>query len=91
MKHIDSCKKATELMSKSFERKLSAIETTQLKAHLNICKTCKLCLKQLKKLKQIFKKYSDAIASPDISNNIQLSPKAKNKIITMLTEEQANL
>lgn len=35
-----SCRKATELMEKRLDKKLSATETFQLKLHTSMCKAC---------------------------------------------------
>ncbi len=86
VKHIDSCKKATVLMSKSFEKKLSLIEKTKLEAHLRICKTCTMCFRQLKGIQKLFRKYPDAISSHSPAKKATLSTSAKKKIISKLNE-----
>ncbi|MCF8276477.1 MAG: zf-HC2 domain-containing protein [Flavobacteriales bacterium] len=35
-----SCRKATELMEKKLDKKLSTTETFQLKLHISMCKAC---------------------------------------------------
>jgi len=56
-----SCKKAAQLLSESFERKLSLKKVMALKTHLAICKTCVSCSRQIKALQKLFHRYNKAV------------------------------
>ena len=84
-KYFVSCKKATVLMSKSFEQKLSFGENIALMVHLTMCKTCTYCFRQVKKLRGLFSKYPEAISSIEPPQNTCLSQEARTRIISNLT------
>ena len=70
-------------MSKGFERKLTAKEELELKAHLAICKTCVFCLKQVKSLSNLFNKYTTAIT--------KIPPSSQNKPFTKSTKKNQSV
>lgn len=76
---IISCRIATELMSKSFEKKLTLKEEIQLKTHLSICKTCVLCLKQIRSIRQYLARYAHKHIS-DPKSSIKMPVRYKQKI-----------
>jgi hypothetical protein len=84
---ISSCKKATVLMSKSLEKKLSLKEKSALAAHLAICKTCCFCFKQLKTIKETIARYADVIYHLPISDKHTLSNDVKKRIKEKIDEE----
>ncbi len=47
---MQSCKRATELMSQQLDRELSTSEKMGLKMHLMMCKSCRNCNLQFKVL-----------------------------------------
>ncbi|HSV43694.1 MAG TPA: hypothetical protein VLJ10_03980 [Candidatus Bathyarchaeia archaeon] len=81
-----SCKKATVLMSKSMEQKLSLSEKGQLTAHLAICKTCTFCFNQLKGIKATIVHYAEAIFTHRVPNEQKLSEAAKQRISKHLSK-----
>ena len=85
-KHLHSCKRATVLMSKSFEEKLSLREHIALFAHLAMCKTCTYCFRQLKALQKVFVSYTYAISAVLTPPNLSLSEEACARIKTALRE-----
>jgi predicted anti-sigma-YlaC factor YlaD len=78
-KEFISCRIATELMSKSFERKLSAQEKIKLKAHLAVCATCIRCFRQMRSMHKFFKEYTSQITNAEYSE-IKLPLRHKQKI-----------
>ena len=87
VKHIYSCKRATQLMSKGFERKLSLREGASLKAHLAICKTCVYGFRQFKALNRLYTNYTQAILEYPPPEKIFLSLKAKKRIVSALCHQ----
>ena len=83
-----SCKKATVLMSKSMEEKLSLQEKASLAAHLAICKTCCFCFKQLTSIKKTIAYYADAICCHPVPDKHKLSENAKQKIKNKINESK---
>jgi len=79
-----SCKKATILMSKSFEEKLSLKERFALLLHLSMCKTCVYCFRQIKKLSHVFSHYDEAIFKAPPHSDLSLSEEAKQRIKSSL-------
>ncbi len=57
---MQSCKRATELMSLQFERVLSSSEKLGLRMHLLICRHCRKCDAQFKVLHQLARARSQA-------------------------------
>jgi hypothetical protein len=77
--HI-TCKKATYLISKKEERRLTIIEWARLKFHLAICSYCKLFEQQTKMIGENVKhthEYKD----------LKLSDVIKSKIIQLLKDK----
>lgn len=72
-----TCKKATFLMSKKEEGKLTFTEMVQLKLHLLICSYCTRFLKQTKLMKR---------RAPHLHEHlhVQLSPEKKEALQKML-------
>ncbi len=50
---MQSCKRATELMSQQLERELSASEKLGLRMHLMMCRHCRKCDTQFKVLHRL--------------------------------------
>lgn len=50
---MQSCKRATELMSQQLDRELSGSEKFSLKMHLLMCRHCRKCDTQFKVLHQL--------------------------------------
>ena len=78
-----SCKKASELIEKKAEEKLSAIEEMQLSVHLSMCKACSSWKTQSKKLDQILKK---RLKQKEIEYSSSLSDEHKKQIISQLNQ-----
>ena len=81
-----SCKKATVLMSKSLERKLTLKEKAALVSHLAVCKTCTFCYKQMKAIRKTLIYSAESIAD-HVFQNRRLSIKAKTNIKNTLIRE----
>ena len=68
---IISCKKATLLVEKKEQDKISFKESVQLKIHLWICKACKIYEKQSKVIDAIFRKKSRIKTETKLDKNIK--------------------
>ena len=86
MMPMASCKKASRLMSASMNRRLSLLETINLKMHLFMCGTCRQILKQLYGLRQLLRAYREHIMIKKTSSP-RLSPSAKNKLQNLLSSQ----
>lgn len=51
-----TCKRATELISKSMEESLSLVERAELKLHLFLCECCEQFRKQVELLRGVLRK-----------------------------------
>lgn len=81
-----SCKKASELISKSMDEPLSVPEQITLKMHLFLCEFCEQFRKQLELLSEGTKRLfgvTDASKCLD-DESVTLSPDAKKKILERL-------
>jgi len=85
-KNIISCKVAAKLMCQSFDRKLTAREQMQLKAHLAICKTCVYCYKQVRTLRKVYSQYAQIITQLTPPAECCLSQPSKQKMKALLLE-----
>ncbi|MBR9828113.1 MAG: zf-HC2 domain-containing protein [Oceanospirillales bacterium] len=56
---MQSCKRATELMSQQLDRELSASEKLGLKMHLLMCRHCRKCEQQLGIIHQLCARRGD--------------------------------
>ena len=75
-----SCKKVTELISKSMDEPLSSQEQLALKVHLFVCEWCEQFRKQMKVVGTVLKGGREAGAK-------SLSSEAKAKILQALQDE----
>ena len=77
-----SCKKATELVERKHENKLSFQEGFQLNLHLLMCKTCNAYEKQSKLLNKALSKFfrNENASETELLKNEEL----KEKIISKL-------
>lgn len=75
-----SCKKATELISKSMEEPLSTQEELALKVHLFVCEWCEQFRKQMKVVSKVLK-------SGHSTDSKSLSSDAKAKLLKALQDE----
>lgn len=75
-----SCKKASELVEKKQDKKISIVESLQLKLHLWICTACAIYEKQSKALETLLRKIS---STPKIE---KLSEESKQNIFKKLEE-----
>ena len=76
-----TCKKATLLISKKEEHKLSWLEKWQLRGHLTICSLCRKFEQQSSFIGRSAKILHEYIHAP-------LSPEAKEKIKAALKEQE---
>ncbi len=72
-----SCKKATELISRSLEESLSIKEELLLKMHLFLCETCDLFRKQTALLRRVVRRSEETLGEDD---SVRLSEAAKEEI-----------
>lgn len=75
-----SCKKATELVERKYEGKLTFKESFQLNLHLLMCKTCNAYKKQSKLLNKALSKFFNYSSETEHLKNEKL----KEKIISKL-------
>lgn len=82
-----TCKGASQLMSQSFDRRLSLIERLGLRFHLVICKSCQLAYKQLDFMHQLCQRIA---AEPTDITSMQpgLSTEAEERILKELHRKQ---
>jgi predicted anti-sigma-YlaC factor YlaD len=76
-----SCKQASEVISQSLDRKLTAWERFNLKLHLLICKYCRYFSQQLQTLRVAVKAN---VYSIENDNTIGMSNEAKNRIAALV-------
>lgn len=77
-----SCKKATELVERKHENKLSLKDGFQLKLHLLMCKTCNAYAKQSKILNKLLHKFF--MNKDELEQGLIKNEKLKAKIISEL-------
>lgn len=78
-----SCKKASELISRSLERPLTPWEWLKLRYHLSICEGCAFWSKQIRGLRTLFHRRRET--SWDASSHLTaLSPEARARIQSAL-------
>ena len=77
-----SCKRATELLSKAVDEKLSIRERLALNIHVRICSYCKEFGSHIKSLHQVFKLDEGAHL------NAKLPSKKKEEIIEEMKKRQ---
>lgn len=82
-----TCKDASQLMSQSFDRRLSLLERLGLRFHLLICKSCQIAYRQMDFLRQLCKKIA---AGPEDITSLQpgLSAEAQERILKELRRKQ---
>lgn len=83
-----SCKKATVLMSKSMEQRLSLKEKAELAGHLAVCKTCSFCFRQLKGIRKTIARYTEMIFRLPPSKKDVLSDDAKKRLKEKIISQQ---
>ena len=66
-----SCKKATWLVSKKEERKLTWLESIRLRGHLSICSLCRKFESQTGFIARMAKEASQIAMSPESKQRIQ--------------------
>ena len=71
-----SCKKATELISRSLEESLSIKEELLLKMHLFLCETCDLFRKQTALLRRVVRRSEETLGEDD---SVRLSEAANEE------------
>ncbi|MCU0439965.1 MAG: hypothetical protein MUC49_18930 [Raineya sp.] len=75
-----TCKKATELVEKKQNKRISFVENIQLKLHIWICKACAIYEKQSKIIQSFLHKISSNQATQ------KLSEESKKKILENLKD-----
>ena len=82
-----TCKDASQLMSQSFDRRLSLMEKVGLRFHLMICKSCETAYRQLDFLNSLCKRIA---AKPDEVHALLpgLSAEAQERILKELRRKQ---
>jgi hypothetical protein len=73
-----NCKKVTQLVSESFDRKLSFYQRLGMRIHLMMCKFCSRYQEQLLFLRKTARLFSESSEAPDLS--IQLSSEVGKRI-----------
>jgi hypothetical protein len=80
-KLLYTCKKATQLVEKQKDKKLSILEKVRLKLHLWICKACAIYAKQSQIIEKLLKKRNETQPSEKT-----LSEEAKIKILEKIRQ-----
>ena len=73
-----SCKKASQIISQSLDKKLTAKERFSLNLHLVICKYCKRFSQQMQSIRVALKQSTSAIESDD---SINMSSETKKRLL----------
>lgn len=76
-----TCKQASQLLSQSLDRQLSARERFALRLHLLICKYCKRFGEQIKLLRAAMKQLGERVED---DTGIQLPAEAKVRIADLI-------
>ncbi len=76
-----TCKQASQLLSQSLDRQLSARERFALRLHLLICKYCKRFGEQIKLLRTAIKQLGERVED---DTGIQLPAEAKVRIADLI-------
>jgi hypothetical protein len=71
------CKRASQLISLSLDRKLSLAERISLRIHTFICDPCKRFGQQLRAMRNALQRMSSGIEN---DSSIRLSPESKKRI-----------
>ena len=82
-----SCRKATELISRSLEEPLKLKDELLLKMHLFLCETCELFRKQTSLLRKAAHRSSETLQDSDSPDADALSESAKDRIRARLNNE----
>jgi hypothetical protein len=77
-----SCKKASQLISQSLDRKLTMRERFALKLHLFICSKCARFNQQLQTLRLAIQQWLGAV---ELNNSIEMSSEAKKRITDLVS------
>lgn len=80
-----SCKQASQLVSQSFDRPISARERLALAFHLMICKFCRRFNRQLTQISSVIHKLT---RHTEQDESLQLSAEAKQRIAESLESGQ---
>ena len=80
-----SCKIASQLISKSYEQKLTLKENISLRLHLLLCKFCTSNYKNLKMMHHILQRYSEILVNLTVPESSLLSNDAKSRIKAALS------
>ncbi len=85
-----SCKRATELISKSMEQPLSVKENLALKVHLFICEFCEQFLKQVELLrKSMHHEAKDAEEPRESADQRHLPEDVKKRLLGRIAERDS--
>lgn len=81
-----TCKDVSQLMSQSFDRRLSLMEKVGLRFHMLICKSCQIANRQLDFLRQLCKQIA---AEPNDIASLQpgLTAEARERILKELRQK----
>jgi len=75
-----SCRKATELISRSLEERLPLKDEMLLKMHLFLCETCELFRKQSALLRKAVRRSEAALQELDTAESAGMTESAKERI-----------
>ena len=78
-----SCKKASQIISQSLERKLTIGERLNLKLHLLVCKYCKYFSQQIHSISVALKLTASNIENDD---TVKMPSSAKQRITDLIAE-----
>lgn len=71
------CKRASQLISQSLDRRLTFLERFSLRIHTLVCDPCRRFAEQLRTLRDAFKRMYDGIEN---DNSIQMPADSKTRI-----------
>lgn len=81
-----SCRKASYLISESYERELTLYERFSLRFHLCICTWCRRFRRQVSFLQEVFQKHQELL---DSAVSEGLSPDRRERIRRALTQDSS--
>jgi len=86
-----SCKQAAQLVSLSFERRLTIREFFTMRLHLFLCKTCTFYRRQIAALRRIFVRHDEFFQNIPPLNDHSLTPMEKSRMEAVLNARTRDL
>jgi len=82
------CEEASQLISDSLDRDLTAVERWALRVHTLACRPCRRLLRQLQTMRELVSKIPDALRDTSRISVTRLSAERRRRIKQLLREAQ---